>query len=193
MMKSLFNATFAKTVLSSATVAALMMANTAYAATWQFSPQSDIGFYIKQMGVKTVDGQFGKVQSTFNLDPEQIDKAEAKLVMDVNSINLTHNSLKNMVLGDDFFDVAQHKEVLFSSTQFKPLGNNKYQIAGDLTLRGVTKPVVFDAKIVPSKNPKVLEIEAATKIKRSDFGMKPALGGVGEMINIQVDGQLEKS
>lgn len=185
---------FVKTVLGSVMLLSVMLANVTQAATWQFTPQSDIGFFIKQMGVKTVDGQFGKVQSTFNLDPEQIDQAQAKLVIDVNSINLTHNSLKNMVLGDDYFDVQQHKEVVFSSTQFKPLGNNKYRISGDLTLRGVTKPVVFNAKITPDgKNPKLLQIEAATKIKRSDFGMKPAIGGVGELINIQVDGQLKPS
>ncbi len=194
MMKTLNTAIFKKTVLASITLSAALAMSAAQAANWQFTPQSNVGFYIKQMGVKTVDGQFQRVVSKVNLDPKRIENAQAKLVMDVSSVNLTHNSLKNMVLGDNFFSANQYKNVVFNSTRFQPVGNNQYRILGDLTLRGVTKPVVFDAKIVPDgKNPKLLTVQAATQIKRSDFGMKPAVGGVGEMINIKVDGQLKQS
>lgn len=63
-------------------------------------------------------------------------------------------------------------------------------MAGDLTLRGITKPVIFEAMLKPNvSNPKLLDVDASGIINRSDFGMKKAYGGVGEKVNIQLIGQ----
>ena len=95
-----------------------------------------------------------------------------------------------MFLGEDFFNAAQYKTATFKSTEFQPLGDGRYSVKGDLTLRGVTKQVTFDMLLKPnSSNPKLLDVQSSTVINRSDFGMKRALGGVGDKVNIQLSGQ----
>ena len=95
-----------------------------------------------------------------------------------------------MIMGEDLFYAAKYPSASFKSTAFKPLANNKYLISGNLTLRNVTKPVTFNATIKPNvNNSKLLDFSSTTVIKRSDFGMKKAVGGVGEKVNIQVSGQ----
>lgn len=78
----------------------------------------------------------------------------------------------------------------YKGNKFTALGNHKYRIDGHLTLRGVTKPVSFNASLIPNKtNPKLYDTQAEAIINRSDFGMKKALVGVGEKVNIQLSGQ----
>src|SRR5690606_7293361 len=99
-------------------------------------------------------------------------------------------SLRNMVMGEDLFHASRYKTVKFKSTQFKSNGANRYQVLGQLTLRGVTRPVVFDTTLTPNKsNPNLLDVKSTTVIKRSDFGMKKAMAGVGEKVNIHLTGQ----
>jgi len=70
------------------------------------------------------------------------------------------------------------------------LGGGKYNIAGNLTLRGITKPVTFSTTLKPSANSAhLLDVRSSAMINRSDFGMKKAIGGVGEKVNIQLSGQ----
>jgi polyisoprenoid-binding protein YceI len=161
---------------------------------WQLTPDSEVGFHIDSFGVTLVKGQFEQVQSTMQFDLEQPERANAQVVLDINSISINKPSLKAMVLGPDLFYAEKYKTAIFKSTQFKTLGNHYYQIQGNLTLRGVTRPITFDAKLTPDSNqPNLLNVEAYTVIRRSDFGMKQTLGGIGEKVKIQVIGQWKNS
>ena len=71
--------------------------------------------------------------------------------------------------------------------------NYYYSIKGDLTLRGVTQPVTLDTVLKPNTvNPQLLDVKSKAVVNRSDFGMKKAFGGIGEQVNIEVDGQWRK-
>ena len=164
--------------------------NMANAATWQLSSNSVVGFHIDSFGMNLVKGQFNSVQSALEFDLQQPERATAQVVLDINSLELNKPSYKTMVLGPDLFYAEKYKTATFKSTQFKGLGANQYQIHGNLTLRGITRPIIFNAKMSPREgHPDVMDLEAFTVIRRSDFGMKKALGGVGEKVNIQVVGQ----
>ena len=85
--------------------------------------------------------------------------------------------------------VEKYKTIVFKSTHFKKIEKNKYYIYGMLTIRGVTKPVIFETILKPDdQNSEKLDVLATTIIKRSDFGMQPAVAGIGENVNIQVKG-----
>lgn len=160
------------------------------ATTWSLSANSQVGFHIDSLGVNIVKGQFQKFQSQLDFDVDRPQVASTQFVMDVNSLSISKSSLKNMMMGQDLFYAEKYPTASFKSTSFKPLANHQYLILGQLTLRNVTKPVTFNATIKPHSNdPKLLDFNASTVIKRSDFGMKKALGGVGEKVNIQVAGQ----
>lgn len=160
------------------------------AGLWHLTSDSEVGFHIDSFGVTFAKGQFEQVQSSMQFDLQQPERANAQVVLDINSISMSKPSLKAMVLGPDLFYADKYKTATFKSTQFKMLGNDRYQILGNLTLRGVTRPITFDAKLTPhSEHSELLNVEAHTIIRRSDFGMKKAMGGIGEKVNIQVIGQ----
>ena len=160
------------------------------AQVWTLTPQSNVGFEIKSLGVTVVKAKFNRVQSSMRFDAKAPEQASTNFVMDVNSLSLSKPSLQNMILGEDLFYAAKYKTATFKSTHFKDLGGGKYNIVGHLTLRGVTKPVSFSTSLKPSKNDaNVLDVQSSAMIKRSDFGMKKAMGGVGEKMNIQLSGQ----
>jgi len=173
--------------------AMIMSMQTALASPWHLTTDSEVGFHIDTFGMTFVEGQFEKVQSSLQFDLQQPEQATAEVILDITSIRLNRPSFKQMVLGPDLFYVEKYKTATFTSTQFKALGDHRYQILGNLTLRGVTHPITFDAQFIPHpKNPDLLNVEAYTIIRRSDFGMKKAFGGVGEKVNIQVIGQWKK-
>ncbi|WP_445117040.1 YceI family protein [Acinetobacter sp. WZC-1] len=160
------------------------------AATWSLTPSSNVGFHIDSLGMTLVKGKFNRVQSTMDFDVKAPERSSTSFVMDVDSLSLSKSSLKNMIMGEDLFYAARYKTVSFKSTGFKSLGNNKYIVAGNLTLRGVTRPVKFNTTLKPDPaNPELISTEGSTVINRSDFGMKKATGGVGEKVNLQVSGQ----
>jgi polyisoprenoid-binding protein YceI len=161
-----------------------------YAATWSLTANSQVGFKIESMGVTIVKGQFQKFQSQLDFDVNNPQAASTQFVMNVDSLSINKSSLKNMIMGQDLFYAEKYPTASFKSISFKPLTDHKYLILGQLTLRNVTKPVTFNATIKPDpNNPKLMDFKSSTTIKRSDFGMKKALGGVGENVNIQVSGQ----
>ena len=160
------------------------------AQSWTLTPQSNVGFEIKSLGVTVVRAKFNLVQSSMQFDAKAPQHASTNFAMDVNSLSLSKPSLKNIILGEDLFYASKYKTANFKSTSFKDLGNGQYNIAGNLTLRGITKPVSFSTTLKPSaSNANLLDVQSSAVINRSDFGMKKAIGGVGEKVNIQLSGQ----
>ena len=160
------------------------------AQSWTLTPQSNVGFEIKSLGVTVVRAKFNRVQSSMQFDAKAPQHASTHFVMDVNSLSLSKPSLKNMILGEDLFYASKYKTANFKSTSFKDLGGGRYNIVGNLTLRGITKPVSFSTTLKPSaSNVNLLDVQSSAVINRSDFGMKKTIGGVGEKVNIQLSGQ----
>ena len=160
------------------------------AQSWTLTPQSNVGFEIKSLGVTVVRAKFNRVQSSMQFDAKAPQHASTHFVMDVNSLSLSKPSLKNMILGEDLFYASKYKSATFKSTSIKDLGDGQYNIVGNLTLRGTTKPVSFSTTLKPStNNTNLLDVQSSAVINRSDFGMKKAIGGVGEKVNIQLSGQ----
>ncbi|WP_313033038.1 YceI family protein [Acinetobacter sp.] len=161
-----------------------------HAQEWTLTPQTYVGFEVKSMGLSIVKGKFQQVQSGMSFDPARPENASAQFVLHVNSLNLSKPSLENMILGEDLFYAKKYPTATFNSHEFVPLGNNQYKIKGELTLRGITRPVILDTSLEPNpSDPKFMDVHATTMIKRSDFGMKKAFGGIGEKVNIKVSGQ----
>lgn len=185
--KAMFNAILKTSVLVGSIWVTM---NTAFAQDWVLTPQSKVTFDIRSAGMSIVNGQFHKYQANMNFDPASPNAGSVKFVMDVGSLTFSKNALKEMILGESFFNLAQHKTVTFQSHSVKSLGNQKYRFDGQLTLRGVTKPVSFDTTLkAQPNNSDVLNVVSTTVINRSDFGMRKAIGGVGEKVNIKLEGQ----
>ena len=157
---------------------------------WALTAQTYVGFDIQSMGFSIVKGKFNQVQSSMSFDLEAPQNASAAFALDINSLSLSKPSLRNLILGEDLFYAEKYTTATFNSQEFIFLGNHHYSIKGDLTLRGITKPVILDTFLKPNTtNPQLIDVEAKAVVNRSDFGMKKAFGGIGEKVRIEVSGQ----
>jgi len=167
--------------------------------SWSIDPvHSHVGFSVKHMMVATVRGQFDTYGGRLRLDPKDFTRSTFEGEIDVASIHTGNADRDNHLRTNDFFDVANHPKITFRSTRIeRATTEGEYVVHGDLTIRGVEKPVVLAVEFHGvSKNPQgktVAGFSAATTINRKDFGVNfNALletGGVavGEKVKLEVD------
>lgn len=161
---------------------------------------STVGFEVKHMMVSKVKGQF--VDYTANVeaaDLADLTTANIDFSFDVASVDTNNEDRDNHLKSADFFESEQFPAITFQSTAIAKDGDD-YKLTGDLTIKGITKPVTFDVEYGGSgKNPwgvNVYGFEAAAKINREEFGLtwNTALetGGVlvGKDIKIKVELEL---
>ncbi|MDO5512936.1 YceI family protein [Corynebacterium sp.] len=171
---------------------------TDYTGTWVLdAAHTDIAFVARHAMVTKVRGTFEEFESTVTVDGENPAASVAKAVIKTASVNTGNADRDGHVRGDDFFSVEQFPEMTFESTSFDIQGNSG-TVTGDLTLKGITKPVTLDVEIFGVEEDPFgatrVGFEATTKINRKDFGVdfQAPLGSggvlVSEQITIQIDG-----
>jgi polyisoprenoid-binding protein YceI len=143
---------------------------------WTVDPvHSHVGFSVRHMMVTTVRGSFTSFAGTLEIDPADFTKSRISGEIDVQSIDTKNADRDNHLRTGDFFDVANHPKITFTSTRIEPKDDG-YVVHGDLTIRGVTRPVSLDAEYAgTSKNPygqTVAGLSATGTINRRDFGLQ---------------------
>lgn len=125
-----------------AAIAALAIAPGAQAAEYaNVNPNaSTISFTYDQMGSR-VYGTFDKFEGDLDFDTTRPDTAHAKLTIELSSINVESEDAKTELPKPAWFDTATYPQAIFESTRFKDLGNHRYSVTGNLTLRGQTREV----------------------------------------------------
>jgi polyisoprenoid-binding protein YceI len=154
-------------------------------------------FSINHMGLTTYYGDLTGVSGTLMLDPRNPAASTVAVSMPVASISTTNKKLDGMLVGPNWFDAAQYPAITFHSTRVAPTGPRSADISGDLTIHGVTKPVVLQAHYNAGGD-NVLEgayevgFDATTTIKRSDFGVSKYIPLVGDAVTITISAAFEK-
>lgn len=164
---------------------------------------TNINFTVSHMVISEVTGTFKEFEGTVSASKEDFSDAEINVQMKSKSINTENNDRDNHLRSADFFDVENHPVLTFKSTAIQSNSNNKLTISGDLTLRGITKQVVLDAKFKgQAVNPWgqiVAAFKATTTINRKEWGLvwNAALeaGGflVGENIELNLNIELNQA
>lgn len=167
---------------------------------WTVDPvHTHVGFSVRHMMVTTVRGSFTTFSGTFELDPNDFTQSKVTGEIDVASIDTKNADRDNHLRTGDFFDVANHPKITFTSTKIEKKGDD-YLVHGDLTLRGVTKPITLETEFAGvSKNgygQTIIGVSAHGTISRDDFGVKygSALletGGVaiGDKVKLEIEVQ----
>jgi polyisoprenoid-binding protein YceI len=173
--------------------------------TWNIDPAHSVAeFKVKHMMISNVKGSFPKVSGVLTLDDSDVTKSHAEALIDVSSIQTRDEQRDGHLKSADFFDVEKYPSMTFKSTAAKITGADSGTVEGDLTIRDVTRKVVFDVEgpTVPAKDPwgnLRVAVSATTKISRKDFGLvwNAALetGGVlvGDEVTITLDVQFIKA
>ena len=166
---------------------------------WKIDPaHSEADFSVKHMAISTVHGAFHGVNGVIHLDPANLAKSSVEATIDVTTVNTGVDQRDTHLKSPDFFDVAKFPTMSFKSTSVKKAGEG-YDVAGDLTLHGVTKPVVLKLD-APGKEQVGMDgkslhrgFAATTTINRQDFGvkwngtLKSGDSAVGDDIKIELD------
>lgn len=169
-----------------------LLYSTSHAEVWGLTKESLVSFDIKTVGLTVVQGVSDEAQARLYFDINQPKNASVVVTLSSNSLQFNPPVLRPMILSEHFFDADQYKTMMFKSTEFVPIDADHYNVYGNLTLKGITKPTVFLTLLKPNTaNPRLLDVNAVGSINRSDFGMKKAYGGVGEKVNIRLKGQLQ--
>lgn len=158
---------------------------------------SSVGFQAKHMMISKVKGHFDNFNSELDINPDDLSGGSIQFEVDIASINSNNEDRDNHLRSADFFDAETHPKMKFVATDIKKVDDDEYKITGDLSIRGVTKPVTFDAEYNgKGTNPwgvEVVAFEADGKINRKEFGLNwnSALetGGVlvGDDIKIHIE------
>jgi polyisoprenoid-binding protein YceI len=171
--------------------------------TWNIDPQhTQIEFSVRHMMISKVRGQFTSFEGALELNADNPAASSATGSVDVASIDTREEQRDAHLRSADFFDVENYPKLTFASTRVEPGGSGKYKVAGNLTIKDVTREVVFDVTDEgrgqdPWGNQR-WGLSASTKINRKDFGLtwNVALetGGwlVGDEITITAEVQLVK-
>jgi polyisoprenoid-binding protein YceI len=164
---------------------------------------TNINFAVSHMVITEVTGTFKEFEGTVVSAKDDFSDAQITVTINAKSINTENNDRDNHLRSADFFDVENHSVLGFKSTNVVNKGNGKLEIAGDLTLRGITKPVVLNAKFKgQAVNPWgliVAAFKATTTINRKKWGLvwNTALeaGGflVGEDIELTFNVELNQA
>ena len=167
---------------------------------WTFDPlHTQVEFSAKHLGMMTVRGHFAEVTATGDLYPDQPERSKVDVTINTASIR-THNEQRdNDLRGSYFLEIEKYPTIAFKSTKIETKGDDKGTLTGDLTIKGVTKPVTLNVvKYGEFNDPGMghrIAYAAETKINRQDFNMKfdGMLDGkfvVSNDILINIEGEL---
>ena len=167
---------------------------------WTFDPlHTQVEFSAKHLGMMTVRGHFAEVTATGDLYPDQPERSKVDVTINTASIR-THNEQRdNDLRGSYFLEIEKYPTITFKSTKIETKGDDKGTLIGDLTIKGVTKPVTLNVvKYGEFNDPGMghrIAYAAETKINRQDFNMKfdGMLDGkfvVSNDIQINIEGEL---
>jgi polyisoprenoid-binding protein YceI len=173
--------------------------------TWKIDPaHSSAEFKVKHMMISNIKGSFSGLNGTLIEDTSNPTLSHVDATIDLSTISTGDAQRDAHLKGEDFFHHEQHPTMTFHSTGVEKKGDGEYAVTGDLTVHGVTKPVVFavEGPSAPGKDPygnTRIGLSATTKINRKDFGLtwNAALetGGilVGEDVQIALEVQFIQS
>ena len=144
---------------------------------WAVDPMhSEVQFKVKHLMITTVTGYFQKFNIEAETEDEQFTKANRVVfTADVNSISTNNEQRDTHLRSAEFFDAEQFGEVRFESANYEKVGSDNYKLQGNLTIKGVTKPVTVDVEfggiVVDPYGQTKAGFTVTGKISRKEFGL----------------------
>ncbi len=166
---------------------------------WKVDPyHSSLNFNISHSGISLVNGKFLEYTGNLTTNGEALNDASFDFTVDVKSINTNVDDRDNHLRSPDFFEIEMYPTMSFKSTKILSTGKpDHYLLYGELTIKDVTKDVVFDVDfggIAKSDQGEKLGMKAKTTIDRFDYNIDydPTAAGIGKDVNIVVHLQFAK-
>ncbi len=144
------------------------------AGSWSIDPiHSRIGFEVKHLGISTFRGRFGRYEGRIATSERGLAGFEGTI--EVASIDVDDAQLAGHLGSEDFFAAEQHPQARFASTSVEATGEGRYAVRGDLTLRGVTRPVELDVTVegvgIGPDGSDRISLAAVGELDRTEYGI----------------------
>jgi len=160
---------------------------------------SRIGFVARHAMVTKVRGSFNDVTGSGYFDAADPSRSHLEVTIQAASIDTRNADRDAHLRSNDFFDMENHPEIRFVSTSVGPTDGGEYRVTGDLTIKGVTKPITVDLEytgnaVDPFGNTRI-GLEGSVKVNRKDWGVNwnAALEAGGVLVSENVDIEFEVS
>lgn len=164
---------------------------------------TDVGFSVTHLMISKVKGRFTKFDGGFDFDEKKAELKSIDVKIETSSVNTDNAKRDEHLVSDDFFQVKKFPEMTFKSDKVEAKDGKPVKVHGNLTIKGVSKPVTLDVEyrgsiVDPWKNEKV-GFSASTKINRKDFGLNwnqnLDKGGVAvsDEVTITIEGEAVKN
>ncbi|MDO9338651.1 MAG: YceI family protein [Caulobacter sp.] len=170
--------------------------------TYRLDPDhTTVLFRVNHVGMSNFTGQFRKVDASLMLDPKSPEASSVTVDIDAASLNTNVQvspGFDKTLTGPEWLDAGAHPKITFKSTKVTKTGPDTADVAGDFTLKGVTRPIVLKARFNDGYRPNAMDgarvgFSATTSFKRSDFGISygiPAPGskmGVSDAVEVIIE------
>lgn len=154
-------------------------------------------FSVSHAGLSTWYGDFPGATGTLDLDPANLESSRLAVQVPTAGVDSNNGVLDAELRGDKWFDAARFPTITFVSRRIVRTGPIRANIIGDLTMHGVTKPVILQARfnkagINPFAKTYTVGFEVSGTIKRSDFGVSEDVPLVGDEVNLLISAPFEK-
>jgi polyisoprenoid-binding protein YceI len=163
------------------------------AGTWDIDPvHSHIGFTARHLMVSKVRGNFTKFEGQI-ITAEDPLQSSATATIDATSFETNHDQRNSDVKGEGFLDVTNHPQITYRSTGIRPKGDGEFTVAGELTIKGVTRPLELTAEVNgfgpdPYGGTRA-GFSATGEINRNDYGISAGGAMIGDKIQLTIEAE----
>jgi polyisoprenoid-binding protein YceI len=160
------------------------------------SDHGKITWSVNHFGFSTYVGQFAHLTATLKVDPKAVGATTLNVNVDTNSLGTLNTALDTHLKSKDFLDVAAFPTATFKATKVTQTGEKTADVAGDLTLHGVTKPIVVHATFNqagpnPLDKKYRLGFAGSAEITRSDFGIKSYVPAISDKVTLTIEAEFK--
>ena len=162
------------------------------AGTYKLDPtHTDVLVQWSHMGFSNPSAHFGNADGTLVYDAADVGKSSVEVTLPLSGLNSFTAKFDEHLRSADFFDAAKFPTATFKSTKVEAAGTNKLTVTGDLTVKGITKPVVLDVTVNGSGEHPMAKVpsvgfDATTTLKRSDFGVGAYAPAVSDDVKVRI-------
>jgi len=180
-----------KKTLAALVLGSALVGGQAFAADYAIDKQGQhafVNFKISHLGYSWLWGTFKDFDGSFSFDAAKPEQSKVNVTLETASVDTNHAERDRHLRSDDFLNVAKHPTATFESTSVKSTGGGTADIIGNLTLNGVTKPVVIAAKFIGEGDDPWggyrAGFEGSTTLTLKDFDIKMDLGPASQTVDL---------
>lgn len=153
-----------------------------------------LNWAVSHFGFSTYNGEFTGFDARLTLDAARPERSSLAVTIDTASVETNDDRLDEHLRSPDFLDAGKHPTATFRSTRVVPTGERTARVMGDLTLRGITKPVTMNVTLIgaghnPATKAFTVGFAAEATIRRSQFGVTTYSPAIGEAVVLSISGE----